>query len=136
MFKVGDIILITSDKEVKSDTKGVVIDDLKNSDDILISYLKSENTKVKGDYKERIFNSDLENGSLKSSHIIFLDHINTVKSTSCEKIAELKRNKLDKILRTYAHYNGEIYFKNIVQRGSRDYILHPARFSTKMNYLI
>lgn len=121
LFKVGDIIIITSDR-VKSDTKGVVIDDLKNSDNLLISYLLPKDVNVKGNFTERIFNSDLENGTLKSSHILLLDHINTIKSSNCEKIAELNRNKLDKVLRTYAHYNSEIYFKNIVQRGSRDYI--------------
>lgn len=122
MFKVGDIILITSDKGVKSNEKGVIIDNLKNSDDLLITYLNPEDTQVKGNFKERISNFDLEDGVLKSSHIIFLDYINSVKSTNCEKIAELNKNKLDKILRQYAHYNSEIYFNNIVKRGSRDYI--------------
>ncbi len=121
MFSVGDIILIKFDNREKPDITGVVIDDLKNSEDLLVSYLFSEDSNIEGNFKEWVFNSDLTEDTLKNPHVIFLDHITTVKSSFCRKIAELTRSKLDKVLRTFAHYNGDIYFKNIIQQ-EKNYI--------------
>ena len=110
----------------------MVIDDLKYSDEVLISYLIPIDSNHKGRFKERIFGSDLEKGSFNTSYDVFLDNMTTVRSSICEKIAKLDTNKLDKILRSVAHYNGNIYYENIIQRKSTDYLPPSGKIVNEM----
>jgi len=91
-----------------------------------------DNSNLVGRFRERIFNSDFNSDFLDGSFELYLDNISSVNSNKCKIIGELGRDKLDKILRTFAHYASYNHFKNITDKTSSDYIPSSGKVLDEM----
>ena len=123
MLNTGDIVLLSLPNEEKTKT-GLVIGISDTSDSLNIAYLTTQIDKYNANkFTEPISSSDLETGFLKKDSIILVDRIMTAPPGLCEKIASLKKDKLNKILRIFSHYAAYSYFKSTFrERRPGDYI--------------
>jgi hypothetical protein len=64
------------------------------------------------DFTETISPFDLEEGTLKEDHLVLVYKLMTVNSGQCEKVAAMKMDKLDKILRLFSHYAGYSHYQS------------------------
>lgn len=113
MLKTGDIFLASHpDDESRVETGPLLIIGISgNSGDITAAALTNEIDRYNSaQFTEPLSSADLEEGSLKGDYIILLDKIMTFPPEHCEKLASLKKDKLDKAMRTFSHYAGYSHY--------------------------
>jgi len=103
-LKIGDIIL-AKDPIIKdiSDNLLLILD--LRGNEILCTFINNHNNGLE------ITDDDLEEGKLGDKRIIEIRRLFTIHLNNCEKIARLKKDSLDKILRALTKYASNIYFK-------------------------
>jgi len=103
-LKIGDIILAKNPRiEDFSDNLLLVLD--LRGNEILCTFINNHNNGIK------ITDDDLEEGKLDDKRIIEIRRLFTIHLNNYEKIARLKKDALDKILRALTKYASNIYFK-------------------------
>ena len=108
---IGDIVLIEkADSYGESQRElGVVV--LADSEEV--SFVRMTAPTVETDdaaFTPVIVQADLEDGELDQSYQIFLKKINTIGKVACQKIAALKKEKIDAILRSLSKIFPEQYY--------------------------
>ncbi len=64
-------------------------------------------------FAEPVSSTDLEEGSLKDACVVLIEEITAINPDRYKKVASLKKDKLDRILRTFSHYAGYSHYKSI-----------------------
>lgn len=104
-IKVGDIILVR-DHPIRdiSDKLLLVLDN--NDIGFLCALINNETNGIS------LTNNDLEEGQLIDRVTVIIEKLFTIYPINYQKIGSLKKDSLDKILRTFTKYAASIYFKN------------------------
>jgi len=123
MLKSGDIVLVRDiyfENTINLKNKFLIVLDLK-SKNILCAIIEEDDEDV--NYHSLILkNNDLEEGSLKNEGIIKLEKLHCIPSDICEKLATVKKEFLNKILRTFTKYASSIYYNNFCKENTLDKI--------------
>jgi CDP-6-deoxy-D-xylo-4-hexulose-3-dehydrase len=130
VLQTGDIVsLLLPGKEENRNRMNtfLVIGSCDTSHNITVARLTTEVDRYNsGQFTEPLSYADLEEGSLKEDCIILLDRIATVKTEQCEKVDSLKKDKLDKALRTFSHYAGYSYYKSTLNTSGPGSYIPPS----------
>ena len=123
MLKSGDIVLVSDsyfDNIINSKNKLLIVLDSKGQN-ILCAVIAETEKNV--NYNNLILkNSDLEKGGLKNEGIIKLEKLHSISPDICEKIGAVKKEFLNKILRTFTKYASSIYYDNFCKEKILDKI--------------
>ena len=103
-LKIGDIILAKNPIIEDFSYNLLLVLDLRGNE-ILCTFINNHNNGLE------ITDDDLEEGKLGDKRIIEIRRLFTIHLNNCEKIARLKKDSLDKILRALTKYTSNIYFK-------------------------
>ncbi len=114
MLNIGDIISLSSPKKAENEINYFLVIGISDEADTLtVAHLTIEIKRYNfRRFTERISAVDMEEGTLHENCIVLIDELMTVKPEFCTKVARLKKDKLDRILRTFAHYAGYSYYKS------------------------
>ncbi len=107
MLNIGDIVLDLNPGEKSQDRMNtfLVIGISNTSDSMTAACISPEVDRYNsGQFTESISSIDIDTGSLKGDCIVLVDKMMSVSSEHYEKVASLKKEKLDKILRLFSHY--------------------------------
>ena len=113
--KIGNIILVKDPTIGDFLGKLLLVLDIKDTE-LLCTLIDKETNGIE------ITNDDLEGGELRERGIVMIEKLFTVSPIDYQKIASLKKDSLDKILRAFTKYASSIYFKVFHKRKSMDKI--------------
>ncbi|PKP62141.1 lipopolysaccharide biosynthesis protein RfbH [Candidatus Atribacteria bacterium HGW-Atribacteria-1] len=114
-FKVGDIILVKDPTIGDLSDKILLVLDLKGKE--LLCALIDKNTNG-----IEITDDDLEEGKLEDRGVVVIEKLFTISPIDYQKVASLKKDSLDRILRAFTKYTSSIYFKVFHKEKSMDKI--------------
>jgi len=114
-IKIGDIILVRDSTIGDLLDKFLLVLDLKDKE-LLCSLID------KGTNGIEIANDDLEEGKLEDRGVVIIEKLFTISPIDYQKVASLKKDSLDKILRAFTKYVSSIYFKVFHKEKSMDKI--------------
>ncbi len=126
MINEGDIVLAdfsSADKTKKRKSRALVIGLSQSTGNVVAACIIPRiRQSVPGQFTEVISRSDLEQGTLKGNFVILADAIVTLEPQKTRKVARLKKNKLEKILRLFSHFAGYSYYRSISSAKKQNYI--------------
>jgi CDP-6-deoxy-D-xylo-4-hexulose-3-dehydrase len=102
--RIGDIILVKDSPIGDLLDKLLLVLDVKGTD-LLCTFIDNGNLGVE------ITDDDLEEGKLNHKKMVTMEKLFTISPVDCQKVASLKKDSLDKILRTLTKYASSIYFR-------------------------
>jgi len=102
--KIGDIIKVKDSTTRDFSDKLLLILDSKGTE-LLCSLIDNGTNGIE------IANDDVEEGELRDRGIVMLEKLFTVSPTDYQKVASLKKDSLNKILRALTKYASSLYFK-------------------------
>jgi len=103
-IKIGDIILVKDPTTGDPSGKLLLLLDIKGTE-LLFALVDKENNGIE------ITNDNLEEGELRDRGIVMIEKLFTISPIDYQKVASLKKDSLDKILRAFTKYASSIYFK-------------------------
>jgi len=113
--KIGDIILARDSTIGDLSDKLLLVLDSKGTE-LLCALIDKKTNGIE------IANDDLEEGELRDKEIVMIEKLFTISPIDYQKVASLKRDSLDKILRAFTKYASSIYFKVFHKGKSMDKI--------------
>lgn len=106
-FKIGDIVLLEFPYTNMAGSKyrpGLVLNVENINQDLLVGYMTSEvDSYIFDENAALIKNDDLAKGQLKLDSVIRVDKTIVVNKSICRWVADVKKDKIDQILRKMAH---------------------------------
>lgn len=126
-LNVGDIALISLPHSSNQKTRPVLV--VSNySKDILVAFITTEVEKYKNEeFNEIIENSDLKYGVMARPIIARLKRLNTIDSSLCKKVASLKNEKIDSILRKLSKLFPEVHYH--IFHSQKEFIPNISRIN-------
>lgn len=110
VLKPGDIVLVHnipySDISDSKSRPLLVIDS--KEQDLLCAFITTNN-KYCG---ISLTNDDLEEGNLRKDSLIRLEKLYYISTSLCDKVASVKKEFLDNVLRAFTKYGSKLYFEN------------------------
>ena len=114
-IKVGDIILVKYSTIEDLSDKLLLVLDIKDTE-LLCTLIDKETNGIE------ITNDDLGEGKLEDRGTVIIEKLFTISPIDYQKVASLKKDSLDKILRAFTKYTSSIYFKVFHKEKSMDKI--------------
>jgi CDP-6-deoxy-D-xylo-4-hexulose-3-dehydrase len=130
LIHVGDVVQLILSKEGKAKKKvemALIIGSSETSGNLTAACLSTDVDLYRSKrFTEILLPSDLKKESLLNTHIILLDRIITVNPEQCKKIASLKGDKLDSVLRAFCQYAAYSYYKGTAKSRKRRKYISPS----------